>query len=184
MAKRILIYLIILYFCPIAFAHAADLDGPSDDAKWLPTIGVTPGEVNPAITAGNAKSTICKRGYSTKSVRPAVDYTNGLKAADLRQPRYAADRNKAHYELDHLIPLEIGGAPKDPKNLWAQPWGKGFSKPGHKPLDCGAHVKDALENRLKVLVCSNKVPLDVARAAIAANWIAAYNRYVGKLVCD
>ncbi len=32
-----------------------------------------------------------------------------------------ADRNPAHYQEDHLVPLELGGAPRDPRNLWPQP---------------------------------------------------------------
>ncbi len=26
------------------------------------------------------------------------------------------------YELDHLVPPELGGAPRDPANLWLQHW--------------------------------------------------------------
>ena len=48
------------------------------------------------------------------------------------------------FEVDHLIPLELGGS-NSKKNLWpesflTQPW--------------NAYVKDVLENRLHVLVCS------------------------------
>lgn len=25
------------------------------------------------------------------------------------------------YHVDHLVPLCVGGAPKDPRNLWPQP---------------------------------------------------------------
>jgi hypothetical protein len=39
------------------------------------------------------------------------------------------------YELDHLIPLELGGDPLDPQNLWLQPW-RG---------ECNAKQKDRLE---------------------------------------
>ena len=32
-----------------------------------------------------------------------------------------ADTSTADYEEDHLIPLELGGAPRDPNNLWPEP---------------------------------------------------------------
>ena len=41
----------------------------------------------------------------------------------------------ADYELDHLISLELGGAPADVANLWPEPW----------TGDANAHQKDAVE---------------------------------------
>ena len=33
-----------------------------------------------------------------------------------------ADKNPSHYEEDHLVSLELGGAPRSTRNLWPQPW--------------------------------------------------------------
>jgi hypothetical protein len=38
-------------------------------------------------------------------------------------------------------------------------------------------VKDALEDRLRELVCDGSLELAVAQREIAANWIAAYRKY-------
>jgi hypothetical protein len=73
------------------------------------------------------------------------------------------------YELDHLIPLALGGHPRKPENLWLQPWDG----------EWGARVKDRLEVKLKTLVCAGKITLERARRAIARDWIAAFSRYVG-----
>ena len=74
-----------------------------------------------------------------------------------------------NYEEDHLIPLELGGSPRDPKNLWPQPRGG----------NPNASVKDALENSLHALVCSGRVPLAVAQEAIAWDWVATSNAALG-----
>ena len=71
-------------------------------------------------------------------------------------------------EIDHLISLEIGGANTE-DNLWPQPYDG----------DWNAHDKDILENTLHRLVCSKKLGLDEAQAAISSDWIAAFKKYVG-----
>jgi len=68
-----------------------------------------------------------------------------------------------NYEEDHLIPLELGGSPRDPKNLWPQPRGG----------NPNASAKDTLENALHALVCAGRVPLASAQQAIATDWVAA-----------
>jgi hypothetical protein len=72
------------------------------------------------------------------------------------------------YELDHLVSLELGGAPAAPTNLWPEPYAS----------SSGARTKDRLENRLHTLVCRREVPLREAQNAIATNWMKAYDRYV------
>ena len=136
-------------------------------SPWLPDPDRTPGAVNPAITQANIGKTICKKGWSTKSIRPPVSYTTALKRKELSDWNYA-DKNMKHYELDHDIPLELGGAPRDPKNLWAEPWSGKY----------GAYVKDRLENQLHKLVCNGTLTLSQAQTSISQNWISAYKRYV------
>jgi hypothetical protein len=79
----------------------------------------------------------------------------------------------ADYEEDHLISLEIGGDPKDPKNLWPQP---------RHTTPYNASVKDTLENTLNNMVCSGQLSLATARQAIATDWVAAYRKYVGQTI--
>ncbi len=69
------------------------------------------------------------------------------------------------YELDHLIPLELGGDNAN-VNLWPAP---ASSAPG-------VHQKDDLENALHDLVCSGRLDLHEAQHEIATDWYAAYQR--------
>lgn len=71
------------------------------------------------------------------------------------------------YELDYLIPPELGGA-KDDRNLWPQPY---QAKPWN------AHAKDALEDHLRRLVCSGNLDLQVAQQEISGDWTVAYQKY-------
>ncbi len=80
----------------------------------LPYSRITPGAIDPNITQDNIQETVCVKGY-TKTVRPPAYYTNKLKKSQLREYGFA-DQNPKHYEEDHLIPLNIGGAPEDRLN--------------------------------------------------------------------
>ncbi len=82
----------------------------------VPDPAVTPGAMNPEVTQATIAWTICRRGY-TRQIRPPRRYTSELKRRQLRASGYA-DQHMRDYEEDHLIPLELGGAPADPRNLW------------------------------------------------------------------
>ena len=73
----------------------------------------------------------------------------------------------SEYELDHLIPLELGGAPEDIANLWPQPWNG----------DANAHMKDAVEVFLNREVCRGNLPLAEAQREIATDWLAVYRAH-------
>jgi hypothetical protein len=135
----------------------------------LPDASTTPGAINPAVTQKTIGETICARGW-TRMVRPPVQYTEELKRQQIRTFGYH-DRRLSQYEEDHLIPLGLGGAPADPRNLWPEP--------RTSPDGWGADRKDELEFALNQLVCSGRLLLREAQQAIATDWIAAYRRYVG-----
>ena len=86
----------------------------------LPDPGLTPGATNPAVTPDDLATTICRSGWS-KSVRPPVSYTGTLKRTQIRQYGYE-DRDASHYQEDHLIPLSIGGAPRDRRTCGRSRW--------------------------------------------------------------
>jgi hypothetical protein len=132
----------------------------------LPDRSITPGAVDPAVTPHNIQSTVCVRGYTDK-VRPDKKYTNRLKHEQIKQYRYA-DRDPRHYELDHLIPLNIGGNPSDPKNLWPQ------SREG----EWSAEQKNDLEFVVYKMVCLGEISLHEAQNRIAQDWIEAYRAWV------
>ncbi len=140
----------------------ATAQAPSD----LPNPAITPGAVDPSVTPQNLQSTVCVKGY-TATVRPDKKVTNRLKREQIRQYRYA-DTNPQHYEQDHLVPLNIGGSPSDPKNLWPQP----------RSAQWGADQKNDLEFVAYRLVCSGQLNLQEAQQRIAANWIEAYQAWV------
>jgi hypothetical protein len=52
--------------------------------------------------------TICTSGY-TKTVRPSTTLTNGIKKRFMREQGMNYDVDKGNFELDHIIPLALGG---------------------------------------------------------------------------
>lgn len=129
-----------------------------------PNLPDVPGAVDPAVTPENINATICVSGYA-RSVRPSYNFTGAIKR-QLMRSEHPGERY-AGYELDHLIPLALGGAPADRRNLWLEPW----------TGDVNASDKDALEFVLWRLVCRHEVPLRMAQRAIAQDWVGAYRRY-------
>jgi len=126
----------------------------------LPDPICTPGATNPGVTVINLDETICLKGW-TKTVRPPVSYTQPLKVKQMQEYGFT-DSISAHEE-DHLIPLELGGAPSDPRNLWPEP--------GATP-----NAKDAVENKLHHEVCAGKLSLSDAQKKIATDWQTALNK--------
>jgi hypothetical protein len=108
-------------------------------ASWR----LTPGVLNPDVTQATVGSTVCKHGW-TRTVRPPVSYTNALKAKGLRAYRLRGPPSA--YQEDHLISLELGGDPVDPRNLWPEPYPR-------------AAEVDAIENELNRKVCSGELSL-------------------------
>ena len=123
----------------------------------LPDPVCTPGATNPEVTQSNINSTICVSGYTAK-IRPPVSYTNKLKQQQMLAYGFT-DSVRLHTE-DHLISLELGGAPKDAKNLWPEP-------------DASPNPKDKIENKLHAAVCAGRISLRAAQVRIATNWTTA-----------
>ena len=159
---------------------AAPRVGPS---YLYPDPTLTPGAVNPAITPANIRATICNPTWSTKSIRPPVSYTDDLKKKQLAAPRYK-DKTPSHYEEDHLVSLELGGHPRDPKNLWPEMWGtpgQPLTSKGPFPNHLvGAKAKDAVENQLHKEVCAGTLTLEEAQRIIATDWFEYYRDHVMK----
>ncbi|MCP2339441.1 hypothetical protein [Actinomadura rupiterrae] len=140
--------------------HASSLN----PATSRPDPKCQPGATNPAVTQATIHKTICVPGYS-KKIRPPVSYTNALKRQQIKEYGYR-NTSPSAYEEDHLIPLSLGGAPRDPKNLWPEPGGS-------------PNPKDSIEFKLYKAVCSGKVTLRAAQKAIATNWTTA-GRLLGR----
>jgi hypothetical protein len=132
--------------------------GSCKSVNGFPDPTCTPGALDPRVTQNNIKTTICTSGY-TKKVRPPASYTDALKVEQIGKYAYT-DTNVKDYEEDHFIPLELGGNPTDPTNLWPE-------------LGPSPNPKDSVEGKLKRLVCSNKMTLEDARQRIRTNWKTA-----------
>jgi hypothetical protein len=117
--------------------------GPVVRASWT----LTPGVLNPAVTQATIRETICVRGW-TATVRPPSSYTTQLKGEQMRT--YGLGGALADYQEDHLISLELGGDPTDPRNLWPEPIKR-------------ALVVDQIENELNRKVCEGSLRLAEAQ---------------------
>jgi hypothetical protein len=137
-------------------------------AADLPCVQVRYGCVplNADVTEDTIARTICAPGY-TKSVRPSSSFTNGVKAKLLREARLD-ESLMSEYELDHIVPLALGGHPRKLANLKLQPW----------EGEHGARQKDLLERRLQILVCRGDLHLNEAQACIAEDWEACQAQHM------
>jgi hypothetical protein len=166
----------------------------------------TPGAANPQVTQENIGDTICSRRSSTKLIRPPAGYTGRLKRKQLReygdivrQARaqlvnpgtgkvdttrcVARSDNPACYEEDHLIPIEDGGDPTDPRNLWPEAYN---TRAGGTIM--GARQKDVVEGFVHDEICygipyskkSSYIPamtsitLRRGQEILAGDWYACY----------
>ncbi|MFI4984896.1 MAG: hypothetical protein ACHP93_05215 [Solirubrobacterales bacterium] len=127
------------------------------ERRGLPDKRCTPG----AVRAGVSLTAVCAYGYSS-SVRPPEGYTEPLKFRQMRA--YGLSGSPRDYEEDHLVPLSIGGAPRDPANLWPEP--------RHGPN--GSEKKDELETWAARMACSRRIPLARLQREIANDRIAVY----------
>jgi len=123
----------------------------------LPDAKLTPGGTFPGVTATD----VCIPGWS----REHRHVTEAMR--DRVYAEYGRTRGPGCCEVDHLIPLELGGS-NEIKNLWPQP---DDPRPGDAE-------KDGLENELHRLVCAGKIPLADAQKCIASNWIECWEKYV------
>jgi hypothetical protein len=88
----------------------------ASDLDRLPDRRCTPGAIDPAVAQADIHSTICVAGY-TDTVRPPASQTEAFKF-DQAYPAYGIAPG-TESELDHLVPLELGGA-NDAANLWPE----------------------------------------------------------------
>lgn len=122
----------------------------------LPDHDCTPGAVFYEAIAEQ----ICVSGY-TKTVR---NVSTKLRKRVYAEYGVAYPQPKGAYEVDHLIPLALGGS-NDIANLFLE---------AAAPAP-GFNEKDLVEVYLQNEVCSHRVALPVAQRQIAANWLAIYN---------
>lgn len=147
------------------------------DGYPIPDPRCTPGGINPSVTLAVLKNpawrTGCIRNHETSEKTKHKAY----RWYGLRDPhRNYGDTQVC--ELDHLVPLELGGA-DGLGNIWPE------CGPSDTVLqDRYFKKKDRVENYLAYEVRSGKMPLADAQRGIAANWtqyLDAANRYCASI---
>jgi hypothetical protein len=138
--------LIVLLFVTAVVVAFAPVHGHGTHSILADAVR-TPGVLNPDVTQANIRSTICRQGW-TATIRPPVDYTNSLKRKQMRQ--YGETGSMSDYQEDHLISLEMGGNPTDPRNLWPEPYPR-------------AAEMDKIENQLNSEICDGQLTLAQAQ---------------------
>jgi hypothetical protein len=140
----------------------------------VPDPACTPGAFNPTVTADiltdPAYRTGCVRDRATKAAEKAQTY-------DWYGIEHPSNNHGANQvcELDHLVPLELGGA-DTLDNIWPQ------CGPSEAALnDRFFKQKDLVENYLAAMVKAAKADLNGARKCIAADWTQFLER--AKQVC-
>lgn len=133
----------------------------------------TPGATDPRLTP----EFIC--AHSTSERRSVSD----AQKRKIFEAYGVPFEDRASYEVDHFIPLSIGGIntcvrPDGSEdvtcNLWPQPHQKSF--PEIAPW--GSETKDRLEFRLYKMMCAGEISLHDAQIAITADWEQGYRQYV------
>jgi len=122
----------------------------------LPEPRLTPGAV---VRIGREQ--VCEADLPKNHMVPVALQRRVFEEYGIRDPRTDA------YEVDYLITPALGGA-DDIRNLWPQ---------AYASTVWNAEVKDALEDRMRDLVCRGDLNLAVAQQEIASDWIAAYKKY-------
>jgi hypothetical protein len=139
-------------------------------AAEAPDDRATPGAINPAVIQSNIDETICHRGW-TSTIRPPEKYTYRLKRAQLHRPSspyFVANAYLRDFEEDHRVPLGVGGAPHDRRNLWPEP----------RHGQWNSDRKDELEDVIHNLVCRRHMTLEQGQAVFLGDWRDGYRKYV------
>jgi hypothetical protein len=138
---------------------SAGHQNPSPARTWI--VSIPDSRLTPGATLLASRSAVCAQSNTNNksvpaSVRRKVFEEYGMAGVDPRA-----------YEVDYLVTPALGGA-DDIHNLWPH---------SYSSTAWNAQVKDALEDRLRGMVCDGSLDLTEAQREIASNWIAAYKKY-------
>jgi hypothetical protein len=129
------------------------------NAQQLPDHKLTPG----AIRTSDAKE-LCAPTFHTRPFRHTSQETKNQVYREYGAQR-GVGRCKGGCEVDHLLPLELGGL-DDIKNLWPQP--------PDTPTVPGWQTKDKVENWGKIEVCTGKMDLSYVQKTMIEDWTKLY----------
>ncbi|HUY86703.1 MAG TPA: HNH endonuclease signature motif containing protein [Acidimicrobiales bacterium] len=141
----------------------------ASDGYALADRSCTPGAVDSAVNQADIGTTICRPGGYTSTVRAPVQFTEAVKPQLMAA--YSATGRRSSYELDHLIPLGLGGS-NAISNLWPEP--NQGSPAQFDPTDpYGINAKDGVEDALHQAVCNGQMSLVDAQMRIVSDWTTA-----------
>jgi hypothetical protein len=149
-----------------AFAPADSSHGCKTQTKRefpVPDPKCTPGAVNPSVTLQVLKNTAFRTGCVRDCAPSAPEKSTTYGSYGLPHPANN-DGSSETCELDHLVPLELGGA-DTLDNIWPQcgPSGVVLAKRYFKQ-------KDMVEDFLAEQVKSGQRDLSKTQASIASDW--------------
>lgn len=151
-----------------ALAPTGGIGSPSVTADPCTINGQIFCTLNADVTQATINDTICHPGWTT-SIRPPTSYTNPLKAQDLSLFAYLHPNDPnwtmGNTEMDHRVPLELGGHPTDPSNL----------SPEDHP---GSFTKDAAENKARTDVCNHRLTLIEAQTIFIRTYLDPWPGYI------
>jgi hypothetical protein len=212
---RIHLTIPVAFICIVLAQGSQPKSSRTGPPEIYPAPPFTPDAANPDITQGNIKDNICNRQWSTKLIRPPAGYTSKLKRKQLREyadtvhqtkvelinPNtgkvdttrcVAHSDNMACYEEDHLISLEDGGDPTDPRNLWPEPYN---TSAGGTLM--GAYQKDVVEGFIHDEIChdipgaksnsyipaTTSITLKRGQQILSGDWYACYESIKKGMPC-
>ncbi len=139
----------------------------AEPPPYFPDNATTPGLANRKVTQGNINKTICNARW-LKAQQPSAGYLDKEKNRQLARVTFANTDPKA-FEEDHRIPIELGGHPRDAKNLWPQ----------STTIEWNAAAKNKLETYVHGEVCAKRMKLADARAIFQRDWTDVFRSYCG-----
>ena len=116
--------------------------------------------LTPGATVLLSRSAVCSQANVKNKDVPAAVQRIVFREYGITRPEPRA------YEVDYLVTPALGGS-DDIRNLWPHSYSGQWN----------ARVKDALEDRLRDLVCDGSLELEDAQREIAGDWIEAYKKY-------
>jgi hypothetical protein len=133
----------------------------SESIEQVPVVSIPDSKLTPGAAVLEDRQAVCAEANTKNKAVPValqkrVFEEYGIKGAEPRA-----------YEVDYLVTPALGGA-DDIHNLWPH---------SYSATAWNAQVKDALEDRLRDLVCNGNLDLTEAQREIASNWIGAYKKY-------
>ncbi|MDB5042608.1 MAG: hypothetical protein JWN27_3334 [Candidatus Eremiobacteraeota bacterium] len=124
----------------------------------LAALALPDASITPNATATTNAQEVCARAYAHAHRPPRNDPSWRAMVRDVRRNYHVARGTYQNYRIDHLVPIELGGAGGDERNLWAQPTAESI-------------LKDQVEDALQRAVCrEHRIPLVQAQAEIARDW--------------